>query len=156
MEGGERGKQSVWLPHCRVGEGSCLPSWLLGKSGPEWSRDGCQQLGDLYRAEKGVSDMPGCGKEHWSCQASRPLPRLSGRGSWSGKGTGGTESSGDSGAGFRSTRSADEDKAGPWPQRNWALMQHIRVDGQPALGTGLEWLKATYLCSRKDWDCSKV
>lgn len=32
-----------------------------------------------------------------------------------------------------SHRSTDEDEAGPWPQRNWALMQHIRGDGQQPL-----------------------
>lgn len=45
-------------------------------------------------------------------RAARPLLRLSGRGSWSRKGIGGTKLSGDPGACVFS-RSADEDKAGP-------------------------------------------
>lgn len=97
------GRQAVCLaPPLPEPECPCLPSWLLGKSGPEsgWSQADCQQLGDLYGAKEGVSDMPGCRKECWGCQARKPVPRLSGRGSWTGKGTGGTELSGESGAAF--------------------------------------------------------
>lgn len=53
----------------RVRECSHLPSWLLGKSEPELSWDGCQ-----HRAEVGVADLPGCRKEGRAAgeQASAP------------------------------------------------------------------------------------
>lgn len=82
----EGGRQAARLPGGKV--------WVRELSG-----DGCQQLGELYRAEEGVPDMPGHREECWSCQASRLLLRLSGR-DLSGKGTGGTKLSGDSGALF--------------------------------------------------------
>lgn len=53
---------------------ACWPAFRL--AGKVWVRelswDGCQQLGELYRAEQGVPDMPGYREECQSCQESRP------------------------------------------------------------------------------------
>lgn len=105
----EGGRQAARLPGGKV--------WVRELSG-----DGCQQLGELYRAEEGVPDMPGHRKECWSCQASRLLLRLSGRDLSSGKGTGGQSCQGTLEHCFFS-RSTDEIKVGPWHQRNWTLTQ---------------------------------
>ena len=137
------------LSHCRVRGGSCLPSCLLAKSGPEWSRDSCEQLGELHRAQEGVPGAPGYRKECWSGQASRPLPCPSGRGLWSGKWTGGTETSGASG-GSSLFFSGVLMRTRPWG--NWSLT----LPTGKCLSTDLGWPEVTYICARKCCGCSGV
>ena len=121
----EGGTQFIWLSHCRGGEDFGLSSCLLRKSGPEsgvgmavdsvviyTGRGGCFRHA---RLQEGISELPG-----EQASTTSVWKRLV---VWAR----------DSGAVYRSRRSTDEDEAGPWPQRNWALMQHISVDRQQPL-----------------------